>query len=120
MKTELTWVAVSDLERARHFFTKVLKLKETTYSKEYAWAEYEGKEGGGRIGIAHKSTSSPIQPGQNGVITLTVPNIEKAIKELSAANVKLVGELVHVPNVLKMQIFLDEDKNHYQLVELEH
>lgn len=116
--SNLTWVSVSDLKKAIKFYTETLGFKELSVTEEYGWAELQGEEGGTVIGLAVKSEDSPVQPGNNGVITLTVDNIQSSIKELAGKDVKMVGDMMEVPGHVRLQLLVDNDGNHLQLVEL--
>ncbi|MCH9610528.1 MAG: VOC family protein [Chlamydiae bacterium] len=116
--TNLTWVCVTDFEKSLKFYKETLGFKELSVSTEYGWAELQGEDGGSVVGLAKKDPSGPIAAGQNGVITLTVDKIEDEIARLQKIGVKLVGELQEVPGHVKMQMLLDDDGNHLQLVEL--
>ena len=52
-----------------------------------------------RLGIAQQRPNSqdPIQPGQNGVVTFTVDNIEQANKDIIKQGANLVGEVIEFP-----------------------
>ncbi|NGX60974.1 MAG: hypothetical protein K940chlam9_00451 [Chlamydiae bacterium] len=115
--SNLTWIVVSDLKKAREFFVKKVGLKELTYAEEFGWVELSGAEGGSRIGLAEKNDIDGLEPGINGVITLTVENLEASCKEFQAKGIKLVGEVMEVPGHVKLQMFQDDDGNYLQLVE---
>lgn len=115
--TNLTWVCVADLDKALKFYVQTLGFKQLFVSQEHGWAELEGEEGEGRIGLATKSSGGPISPGNNGVPTLNVDNIEAETAELKQKGAKMVGELQEVPGHVKMQLLVDPDGNHLQLVE---
>lgn len=79
--TYLAWIVVSNINEARKFFTETLGFKELSFHEEYKWAEFQGKEGGGMIGIAQHEAHSEIPAGGNAVLTFTVDDISKAKKE---------------------------------------
>lgn len=116
--TNLAWISVSDFDKALKFYKETLGFKELSVSKEYGWAELQGVDGGGMIGIALKDPSGPIQPGNNAVITITVDKIESEIERLKGKSVQLIGDMQEVPGHVKMQLLKDQDGNHLQLVEL--
>ena len=116
--TNLSWVSVDDLEKALHFYKETLGFKELSVSKEYGWAELQGVDGGGVVGLAVKDPKGPIKPGNNAVVTLTVDNIESELAQLKGKGVRLLGELQEVPGHVKMYLLQDVDGNHLQLVEL--
>ena len=114
----LAWVVVRDIKKAVKFYTEVVGLKLEEMSEEYGWAELSGHAGGIRLGIAQQNDRDPIRPGQNAVVTLTVENLTKAAADLTKKGVKTVGEVVEVPNMVKLQMIVDQDGNHFQLVEM--
>lgn len=116
----LVWIMVTDIKQAIKFYTETVGLKLMEYHEQFGWAELEGHEGGARLGIAQKQLKSDdgIEPGQNAVMTFTVANLEKAISEMTKKGAKMVGETQEVPGHVKLQMALDEDGNHFQLVEL--
>lgn len=116
----LVWIVVKDFKRAVKFYTEVAGLKVHEMCEEWGWAELEGHDGSGmRLGIAQQRPDSqdPIQPGQNGVVTLTVDNLEQANKDLVRQGANLIGEVQEVPGHVKMQSVKDADGNMFQLVE---
>lgn len=115
---DLAWIVVKDLKSAIKFYTEIVGLKLHELHEQCGWAELSGHNGGARLGIAQKSDYEPLQPGQNAVITLTVPNIAQTIAELSQKKVKMIGEVLEVPGQVKLQTAIDEDGNHFQLVEV--
>ena len=115
--TQLVWIVVADLKEAIKFYTETLGLKLLNSAEEFGWAELQGKDGGGMIGLAQASSHSPLKPGSNAVLTFTVDNIETARTELQKKGLKLVGEVVEVPGHVKMQDCVDADNNFLQLVE---
>lgn len=113
MKIKLTWIVVEDLDKAVNFYTKVVGLELRNKSDMFKWAELIGEDGCA-LGIAQ--TDSP-PPGSNAIVTLTVDDIEESKAELELQDVKMLGDIVEVPGHVKMQMFIDPDGNHLQLVE---
>lgn len=116
--SDLSWIVVSDIKKARKFFTEVLGLKESSFNDDFGWLELQGAEGGAYIGVAQEGAEKEMQLGKGAVITLTVDNIEKTRKEFQKKKVKLIGDLVDVPGYAKMQLFSDLDGNMFQLIEI--
>lgn len=116
--SELTWIVVSDIKKAKKFFTEVLGLKLTSAQEDYGWLELEGKDGGAALGVASSCEHCPISPGGNGVVTFTVDNIEETKETLSKKGVKMLGEITEVPGHVKLQLFQDDDNNFFQLVQM--
>lgn len=121
MKTksvDLCWIVVSDIKKATHFFTETLGMRVTSEYEEYGWVELEGHGGGATIGLAAAGDSSPLPAGSNAVITLTVENIEQTVEELKKKNVELIGDLMEIPEHVKLQLIKDVDGNYLQLVQV--
>lgn len=114
----LSWIVVEDLKKAVKFYTDVVGLKLNEMHEQHGWAELSGHEGGSRLGIAQKNDRERIQPGQNAVVTLTVENLTKSMADLSKKGAKTLGDVVEVPGMVKLQMIVDNDGNHLQLVEM--
>lgn len=117
---DLVWIVVKDFKSAVKFYTEVAGLKAVEMHEEWGWAELEGHDGKGmRLGIAQQrpDNQDPIQPGQNGVVTLTVDDIDHACKDLAKQGANLVGKIIEVPGHVKMQTVRDTDGNTFQIVE---
>ena len=117
----LAWIVVKDIKKAVKFYTDVLGLNLIEMNEEFGWAELEGREGKGmRLGIAKQSQEcpSPINPGQNAVVTFTVDNIDKAIKDMHKQGTSFIGEVQVVPGHVKLQTGKDAEGNIFQLVEV--
>lgn len=114
----LSWVVVNDLKSAVKFYTASVGLKLMKMNEEYGWAELAGQDGGTRLGIAQKSDAEEILPGQNAVVTLTVADLSKAKADLSKKDVKMKGDILEIPGRVKLQMAIDQDGNHFQLVEV--
>lgn len=113
----LSWIVVSNIDEARKFFAEVLGLKENAYAPEFKWAEFQGKNGGGLIGIGEYDKQSDIPAGSNAVLTFSVDDIVIAKKELMEKGAKMLGEIIEIPGHVKMQSFSDKDGNYFQIVE---
>jgi predicted enzyme related to lactoylglutathione lyase len=116
-KIELSWITVSDLKKAKNFYTEILGMKVHESNEEYGWLEVQGVDGGALLGIAQASDKEPMKAGSNAVVNITVDDIEASIYELRKKNVTFVGEILEIPGQVKMITFTDADKNHFQLVE---
>lgn len=117
----LAWIVVKDFKRAVKFYTEVVGLKLIEMNEEWGWAELEGHEGQGmRLGIAQERLKGedPIKPGQNAVLTYTVDNLEKAVKNLQKQGAMLLGQPEEVPGHVKMQSVRDTEGNVFQIVEI--
>ncbi len=116
----LAWIVVADLKKAVEFYTKTIGLKLNEYNVDFGWAELAGHDGGAILGIAQTSEQELVKPGQNAVVTLSVENLQKSKTDLTAKNIKWVGDVIEVPGHVKMQYFRDPDGNLFQLVEVLH
>jgi predicted enzyme related to lactoylglutathione lyase len=116
----LSWIVVNDFEEAVKFYTDVVGLKLLESHPEFGWAELEGADGGARLGIARVSPHEPHQPGQNAVVTFGVENIEKAKAEMVKKGAICQGEIIVIPDHVKMQTIVDKDGNRFQLCEVLH
>lgn len=114
---DLSWIVVSDLKKARKFYSETLGLKEMTYDEKCGWMEFQGKEGGATIGISQINEHCPLPAGANAVITLTVDDIEQSVKELKKKGVAMMGDIMEVPGHVKLQLIKDNDGNLFQLAE---
>lgn len=113
--SDLSWVVVSDVKKAKKFFTEILGLKELSFSEEYGWAEFHGDEGGTLIGVAQENED--MEAGVNAIITFTVEDIVKTRSNFEKKGVNLIGDVMEVPGHVKLQLFTDGDGNTFQLVE---
>jgi len=113
----LAWIVVSDVKKAIKFYTETVGMKLNSFEEKFGWAELSGQEGGAVLGIAQQSDHEAILPGQNAVITLSVENIQKAKAELEKKGATMKGEIMDIPGIVKLQMVVDQDGNHFQLVE---
>ncbi|MBA3957589.1 MAG: VOC family protein [Parachlamydiaceae bacterium] len=114
----LSWIVVSDLKKAKKFFTESVGLQIAEAHDEMGWIELKGKEGGSILGIAQATDQEPIKAGSNAVVTLTVDNLEQACSQFAKSGVRLVGTIQEIPGHVKMQLFEDLDGNKFQLVQI--
>lgn len=120
-RSELSYVSVSDWEKAQHFFIDVLGLKPTSTDEQYNWMELSGSEEGGAIlGVSLYTDKypSPIKPGQNAIMTFNVKDITKTKADFESRGVKFVGDIIEVPGHVKLALFTDFDGNKFQLVQV--
>lgn len=113
----LAWIVVKDIRKAIKFYTESVGMKLLTFEEKYGWAELAGKDGGAMLGIAQQSEMETILPGQNAVITLSVDEIEKKVAEMIQRGVRKKGEMMVIPGHVKLQMMVDPDNNHFQIVE---
>src|SRR5262249_52394657 len=113
----LSWIVVTDLDKAIRFFTEVVGLKLLHRADEWGWAELVGQEGGSELGIAVAGKETTVKPGQNAIMTFTVADLLKSKSEMAKKGMKMVGDVQEVPGHVKLQFFKDQDGNLFQLVE---
>lgn len=115
----LAWIVVKDIKQAVKFYTETVGLKLLTFDEQFGWAEFGGTDdNGARLGVAQTSEHETIQPGQNAVVTFTVDNLEKAKADLLKKGAKMKGEILEVPGHVKLQMVVDQDNNHFQIVQV--
>lgn len=114
---DLIWVVVKDLKTAIKFYTEVVGLKIVELNEQFGWAEMTGHDGGMRLGIAQQNDMDALPPGQNAIVTLSVADLVKAKADLSHKGVTMVGDILEIPGIVKMQMIVDKDGNQLQLVQ---
>lgn len=119
MKAEgilLSWITVKDIKKAIKFYTEVAGLELKEYHPEFHWAELSGPSGSS-LGIGEESPESPMKPGSNAVLTITVEDMEKAKAHFIEKGATLIGDTIEIPFHVKLQTFVDIDGNTLQLVQ---
>lgn len=113
----LSCITVSDLEKAKHLFVDLLGFEVTDFQQDYNWMEV-GTEKGSVIGIGkacQQGEEYGMNPGSNAILSIDVEDLEEAMAELKAHEVKFIGEVMEVPNQVKMVLFEDSDGNRFFL-----
>lgn len=114
---QLVWITVSDIKTAITFYTDVLGFKLLEFNEEFGWAELTGEQGAW-LGLAQAQPESEFKPGANAIPTLSVENIDTAIKDLQVNKVRLIGPIQEIPGEVRLQTFTDSDGNTFQLCQL--
>lgn len=119
-RSDLAWISVSDIAKAKKFFTEVVGLKVCCDTPEYGWLELQAPEGGALLGVGQHNPKhgKEVMPGDNAIVTFTVADIVATKAEFEKQGVKLLGEIVEVPGHVKMLFFTDNDGNKFQIVQL--
>ena len=118
-RLDLAWITVTDVKKAKTFFTEVLGLEVRTDNAEYGWLELVAKDGGAALGVGQCSDEyTEVKAGQNAIVTFTVDDIIKTKAEFEKKGVKMLGDIVEVPGHVKMLFFCDNDGNKFQVVQL--
>ena len=100
---------VTDVERARHFYEKLLGLSVSKVSAEGAWVEYD-LPGGGCFAITN--LVEDIKPSANagGSIAFEVDDLDSLIADLKSKEVIIKLDMFHSP-VCRMAVILDSEGN---------
>ena len=115
---DLSWIVVTDIAQAIKFYTETVGLKLLVKDENFGWAELQGHQGGCRLGIAQYNAEEGLKPGQNAYVTFSVESLEKALQSMVAKGAKTIGAVQEVPGHVKMQMVVDSDGNHFQMVEM--
>lgn len=113
---QLAWIVVKDLKKAIEFYTNTVGLNLQEYHAEFGWAELSGPDGA-TLGISQESPQMDEKAGTNAVITVSVKDLEQALAEFVKKGAILIGEILEIPEHVKMQTFLDNDGNKLQIVQ---
>lgn len=119
MNTEgiyLSWIVVKDIEKAIKFYTEVVGLTLKEFHPEFNWAELSGP-GGSTLGIGQEDSEAQMKAGVNAVVTISVKDIDAALKHYQEKGATLIGEVIEIPGHVKMQTFTDADGNTMQIVQ---
>lgn len=115
---DLVWIVVKDLKEAVQFYTEVVGMELKELHEGYGWAELSGHTGGARLGIAQENEKDSVRAGQNGVVTLSVKDLLLAKADLEKKGALMVGDVMEVPGMVKLQMVQDTSGNHFQLVQV--
>jgi predicted enzyme related to lactoylglutathione lyase len=111
----MVWVTVQDINQAKNFFGKQLGMTLTADSPEHQWAEFATPQGT-LVGVSGSTEHSPIKPGDNAVICITVEDAVTAKQELEADGVHC-WDIHEIPGHVKMFFVQDPSKNYYHIVQ---
>lgn len=96
---------VSDLEQTIEFYTEKLGFKVLDYDENMHEARLQTNTRDCIIGFAERQ---PVLPGST-CITFEVEDIEKVVQILRQKGIMFEGEIVEVPNLVKLAAFADPD-----------
>jgi len=111
----MSWITVSNLEKAIDYYTKVVGLNLLETSPEYGWAELGGPNGT-RLGLAVANEEEGFKAGQNAVVCVTVDSLD-SFKTEKKDSIQYLGEIQEVPGQVRMQLCRDADGNQFHIVE---
>jgi predicted enzyme related to lactoylglutathione lyase len=114
---DLAWISVSDVQKTKKFFTDTLGMNIVQDAPQYGWVELQGTTGA-RIGVGACGDQSPLKPGMNAVISLTVDDLVAMKKVLEAKKVTILGVIVEVPDQVKLLLIQDPDGNLIHLCQI--
>ena len=117
---DLAWIVVKDLQKSIQFYTEIVGMELKELHEEFGWAELSGSEGGARLGLSQENNKEVLSAGQNAVITLSVKNLLSAKAEMEKKGASMVGDIMEIPHVVKLQMVKDLSGNFFQLVEVLH
>lgn len=117
-RSDLSWITVSDLDKAKKFFVEKLGMNLKTEDSTFGWLEFSGsQEGGSVLGVGRDDAHNPVKPGHNAIMTFKVDDIVKTKEDCEAKGVSFLGPIMEVPGHVKLVFFVDEDGNKFQLVQ---
>lgn len=113
---KLAWIVVKDLDAAIKFYTESVGLTLMNKNTEHNWAELSGPDGF-VLGMGQESPYMDNKAGSNAVMTIEVDDIIAARNSFEKKGITLLGDIMEVPGHVKMQTFMDSDRNVMQLVQ---
>jgi predicted enzyme related to lactoylglutathione lyase len=115
----MTWIVVADLTKAIEFYTKTLGFSLKGRYDEFGWAELApADEHSAHLGLAQQGPMEPMKAGSNAVVCINVDDIEAARTDLAKKGVRLLGEIMTIPDHVRLQTLQDSDGNTFQLAQI--
>jgi len=111
----LSWIIVSDLEKAIEYYTNVIGLTLMEKHPQFGWAELSGPNGS-RFGVAVAQDDNGLTAGVNAIVTISIDSVEEFKKE-KKDSVEFLGEPQVIPGHVILQMCRDSDGNHFQVVQ---
>ena len=112
--TTLSWVSVNDMNEAKRLFIDVLGFEINVENAELGWLEVKGKEGS-IIGIGKAGKEMPA--GQNAIICIDCDDLDQMMAFMKTKGIAFHGEVIEIPNEVRMILFSDHDGNKFHLVQ---
>lgn len=116
--TNLSWITVSDIKKAKEFYVNKLGLILEEESEFYPWLELRAPDSSYRLGVAQENKECGEKPGINAIMTFEVDNIESEIERFKKEGIVFTDYIMEVPGHVKMISFIDADRNKFQLCEI--
>lgn len=107
-------VGVTDLAAATKWYTEVLGFKHLYTMAEHGWCELQTHIPGMMVGLSQREE---VKVGGGAVLTFGVKNIEEAHEGLKKHGTKFDGDIIVVPEMVKLVTFFDPDGNTFMLAE---
>lgn len=108
-KVAFTMYPVENIERARNFYEKVLKLQPGKISGQGKWVEYD-LPGGGCFCITTFAEDVKPSASAGGSVAFEVDDLDSVVSDLKSKDVKFKVDTFKTP-VCKMAIILDTEGN---------
>ncbi len=110
-----------DAKSLAKFYREKVGLTQTVEAEmgehgETALFGFEFKEGAGFYIVDHADIKGKAKEPKRAIINFEVSDIEKKVKELKEAGVKLIQDIYHVENYGHIATFEDSDGNFFQVV----
>ncbi|NGX50867.1 MAG: hypothetical protein K1060chlam2_00718 [Chlamydiae bacterium] len=112
----MSCLTVSSIEETKRLFVDLLGLEVKEYDEKFNWLELKGEEGS-RLGFGMPMGDDGMKVGSNAIVSITVDNVVEAKAHLESNGVKFLGEIIEVPDEVKLALFADKDGNQYFLTE---
>ena len=103
------WYLVSDFDRAREFYKRVLRFDETYLDEEDRWAKLE--RGDMQIALAEGEPNP-----EGGVATIDVEDVKAEAERLRSEDVD-VGTVLEITGQMRLVDVFDPDGNRLQLAQ---
>ncbi len=100
---------VEDMDRARSFYEKNLKLSVGTISDQGAWVEYD-LPGGGCLAITTLAQGVAPSADAGGSIAFEVDDLDEIVSRLKSEEVKIKLDIFSSP-VCRMAVIIDSEGN---------
>lgn len=101
-------ISVKDLDKSIDWYNKVLGFETLYVLEDQGWAELSTSVNKVNIGL---SVKDKIEVGGGAILTWGVLDIESFYKHLREYQVKFDGEVITIPEMVKILTFYDLDGN---------
>ena len=101
-------IGVKDLEKSLDWYNKVLGFETLYVLEDQGWAELKTPVENVSVGL---SIREKVEAGGGAILTWGVFDIESFYKHLVEFDVKFDGEVITIPDMVKILTFFDLDGN---------